>query len=128
MACFLLNQLVIRKLVNLMSVYVAKSNPALMQIQQLLLQMQQAMVAGKWLQVQDCDRQISTLVQQIKQGAEHHELKVELQLVKQRYQALLQLAKRQQQMLEQKMQRFQDNKTAVVAYQLTTEALMEMKS
>ncbi|WP_233009039.1 hypothetical protein [Rheinheimera faecalis] len=128
MACFLLNQLVIRKLVNLMSVYVAKSNPALMQIQQLLLQMQQAMVAGKWLQVQDCDRQISALVQQIKQGAEHHELKVELQLVKQRYQALLQLAKRQQQMLEQKMQRFQDNKTAVVAYQLTTEALMEMKS
>jgi hypothetical protein len=127
-ACFLLNQLVIRKLVNLMSVYVAKSNPALMQIQQLLLQMQQAMVAGKWLQVQDCDRQISALVQQIKQGAEHHELKVELQLVKQRYQALLQLAKRQQQMLEQKMQRFQDNKTAVVAYQLTTEALMEMKS
>ncbi|WP_264344248.1 hypothetical protein [Rheinheimera sp. MM224] len=124
----MLNQLVIRKLVNLMSVYVAKSNPALMQIQQLLLQMQQAMVAGKWLQVQDCDRQISTLVQQIKQGAEHHELKVELQLVKQRYQALLQLAKRQQQMLEQKMQRFQDNKTAVVAYQLTTEALMEMKS
>ena len=111
-----------------MSVYVAKSNPALMQIQHLLLQMQQAMVAGKWLQVQDCDRQISTLVQQIKQGAEHHELKVELQLVKQRYQALLQLAKRQQQMLEQKMQRFQDNKTAVVAYQLTTEALMEMKS
>lgn len=128
MACFLLNQLVIRKLVNLMSVYVAKSNPALMQIQQLLLQMQQAMVSGKWLQVQDCDRQISALVQQIKQGAEHHELKVELQLVKQRYQALLQLAKRQQQMLEQKMQRFQDNKTAVVAYQLTTEALMEMKS
>lgn len=128
MACFLLNQLVIRKLVNLMSVYVAKSNPALMQIQQLLLQMQQAMVAGKWLQVQDCDRQISALVQQIKQGAEHQELKVELQLVKQRYQALLQLAKRQQQMLEQKMQRFQDNKTAVVAYQLTTEALMEMKS
>jgi len=127
-ACFLLNQLVIRNLVNLMSVYVAKSNPALMQIQQLLLQMQQAMVAGKWLQVQDCDRQISALVQQIKQGAEHHELKVELQLVKQRYQALLQLAKRQQQMLEQKMQRFQDNKTAVVAYQLTTEALMEMKS
>ncbi|HJS13468.1 hypothetical protein [Rheinheimera sp.] len=124
----MLNQLVIRKLVNLMSVYVAKSNPALMQIQQLLLQMQQAMVAGKWLQVQDCDRQISALVQQIKQGAEHHELKVELQLVKQRYQALLQLAKRQQQMLEQKMQRFQDNKTAVVAYQLTTEALMEMKS
>lgn len=128
MACFLLNQLVIRNLVNLMSVYVAKSNPALMQIQQLLLQMQQAMVAGKWLLVQDCDRQISALVQQIKQGAEHHELKVELQLVKQRYQALLQLAKRQQQMLEQKMQRFQDNKTAVVAYQLTTEALMEMKS
>ena len=111
-----------------MSVYVAKSNPALMQIQHLLLQMQQAMVAGKWLQVQDCDRQISTLVQQIKQGAEYHELKVELQLVKQRYQALLQLAKRQQQMLEQKMQRFQDNKTAVVAYQQTTEALMEMKS
>ena len=128
MACFLLNQLVIRKLVNLMSVYVAKSNPALMQIQQLLLQMQQAMVAGKWLQVQDCDRQISTLVQQIKQAAEYHELKVELQLVKQRYKALLQLAKRQQQMLEQKMQRFQDNKTAVVAYQQTTEALMEMKS
>lgn len=128
MACFLLNQVVICKLVNLMSVYVAKSNPALMQIQHLLLQMQQAMVAGKWLQVQDCDRQISTLVQQIKQGAEHQELKVELQLVKQRYQALLQLAKRQQQMLEQKMQRFQDNKTAVVAYQLTTEALMEMKN
>lgn len=128
MACFLLNQWVIRKLVNLMSVYVAKSNPALMQIQQLLLQMQQAMVAGKWLQVQECDRQISTLVQQIKQGSEYHELKVELQLVKQRYQALLQLAKRQQQMLEQKMQRFQDNKTAVVAYQLTAEALMEMKS
>ena len=111
-----------------MSVYVAKSNPVLVQIQHLLLQMQQAMVAGKWLQVQDCDRQISTLVQQIKQGVEHHELKVELQLIKQRYQSLLQLAKRQQQMLEQKMQRFQDNKTAVVAYQKTTEALMEIKS
>jgi hypothetical protein len=112
-------------MVSPMSVYVAKSNPALMQIQQLLLQMQHAMVAGKWLQVQDCDRQISSLVQQIKQGAEHHELKVELQLIKQRYQALLQLAKRQQQMLEQKMQRFQDTKTAVVAYQLTADAVIE---
>lgn len=111
-----------------MSVYVAKSNPALMQIQQLLLQMQQAMVAGKWLQVQDCDRQISTLVQQIKQSKDRQELQHELKLVKQRYQSLLQLAKRQQQMLEQKMQRFQDTKTAVVAYQLTTEATLEHNS
>lgn len=111
-----------------MSVYVAKSNPALMQIQQLLLQMQQAMVAGKWLQVQNCDRQISVLVQQIQQGSERQLLKAEMQLIKQRYQSLLQLAKRQQQMLEQKMQRFQETKTAVVAYQLTAEALMEGES
>jgi hypothetical protein len=111
-----------------MSVYVAKSNPALMQIQHMLLQMQQAMVAGDWLLVQDYDRQISALVKQIKQGAEHQNLQVELQLVKQRYVALIQLAKRQQKMLEQKMQRFQDTKTGVVAYQLTAEALMENKS
>ena len=111
-----------------MSVCVAKSNPALMQIQQLLLQMQQAMVAGNWILVQNLDRQISAQVQQIKQGAEHQELHVELQLIKQRYQALLQLAKRQQKMLEQKMQRFQDTKTAVVAYQLTTQASMEQNS
>ncbi|MBU0913018.1 MAG: hypothetical protein KKF22_10805 [Gammaproteobacteria bacterium] len=111
-----------------MSVYVAKSNPALMQIQHMLLQMQQAMVAGDWLLVQNYDRQISVLVQQIKQGAEHQDLQVELQLIKQRYQALLQLATRQQKMLEQKMQRFQDTKTGVVAYQLTAEALMENKS
>lgn len=111
-----------------MSVYVAKSNPALMQIQHLLLQMQQAMVAGNWLLVQDYDRQVSVLVKQIKQSAERQELQVELQLIKQRYQALLQLAKRQQKMLEQKMQRFQETKTAVVAYQLTAEALMETKS
>lgn len=111
-----------------MSVYVAKSNPALMQIQQLLLQMQQAMVAGDWLLVQDYDRQISALVKQIKQSTAHHDLHVELQLIKQRYQALLQLAKRQQKMLEQKMQRFQDTKTGVVAYQLTADAAMENKS
>lgn len=111
-----------------MSVYVAKSNPALMQIQQLLLQMQQAMVAGQWLEVQDCDRQISALVQQLRQSCEYQQLQNELQLIKQRYQALLQLAKRQQLMLEQKMQRFHDTKTAVVAYQLTTEATLEFKN
>lgn len=115
-------------MVTLMSVYVAKSNPALMQIQQLLLQMQQAMVAGKWLLVQDCDRQISALVLQIQQGTERQLLKTEMQLIKQRYQSLVQLAKRQQQLLETKMQRFQDTKTAVVAYQLTAEASMEIKS
>lgn len=105
-----------------MSVYVAKSNPALVQIQQLLLQMQQAMVAGQWLQVQQHDRQISALVQQLKQSDTQQQFKTELVQLKQRYQALVELAKRQQQQLEQKMQNFQDNKPAVLAYQLTEES------
>ena len=90
--------------------------------------MQQAMVAGQWLEVQDCDRQISALVQQLRQSCEYQQLQNELQLIKQRYQSLVQLAKRQQQLLETKMQRFQDTKTAVVAYQLTADASMEIKS
>jgi cell division FtsZ-interacting protein ZapD len=111
-----------------MSVSLAKTTTVLMQIQQLLLQMQQAMVAGHWLQVQDYDRQISSLVAQLKQGVPQQDLHIELQLIKQRYQSLVQLAKRQQKTLDQKMQRFQDTKTAVVAYQLTAEAGMEYKS
>jgi len=105
-----------------MSVYVAKSNPALVQIQQLLLHMQQAMVEGQWLQVQQHDRQISALVQQLKQSDTQQQFKTELVQLKQRYQALVELAKRQQQQLEQKMQNFQDNKPAVLAYQLTEES------
>lgn len=103
-----------------MSVRVAKSEPSLVAIQQLLLQMHQAVVQGQWLHVQTCDKEIGHLVLQLQQ-TKTHDLAAELALLKQRYRQLIVLAKRQQQLLEQKMKQFQQNKAGVQAYQQTVE-------
>lgn len=100
----------------------------LKQIQQLLLQLQQAVLAGKWLQVQALDRQILALVDTLKQlrqqtGATPARLPYELQLLTQRYQQIILQAKRQQLALEQKMKEFQHNKAGVLAYQQTDESM-----
>ncbi len=98
----------------------------LKQIQQLLLQLQQAVLAGKWLQVQALDRQILSLVETLQQfrqtGAAVQPL-YDFQLLTQRYQQIIQQAKRQQLALEQKMKEFQHNKAGVLAYQQTDESM-----
>lgn len=101
---------------------VAKPTALLLQAEPLLLQMQQAIAAGNWLAVQALDRQLSSLVAQAKQQAGGQLWSVELQLLRQRYQSLLQQTARQQKILEQKMQRFRDNKAGVLGYQLTLDA------
>ncbi|MFC4653837.1 MULTISPECIES: hypothetical protein [Rheinheimera] len=106
-----------------MPVQLAKSEPVLVQLQQLLLQLHQAVSHGKWLQVQALDRQIQQQVQQLKSQHNVASLKVELQMLTQRYQQLIQLAKKQQQQLEQKMNQFQQNKAGVLAYRQTSEGV-----
>ena len=99
----------------------------LKQIQQLLLQLQQAVLAGKWLQVQALDRQILALVGTLKQLRQQAGAAAappyDLQLLTQRYQQIIQQAKRQQLALEQKMKEFQHNKAGVLAYQQTDESM-----
>ncbi len=98
----------------------------LKQIQQLLLQLQQAVLAGKWLQVQALDRQILSLVetlQQLRQTGAAVQPLYDFQLLTQRYQQIIQQAKRQQLALEQKMKEFQHNKAGVLAYQQTDESM-----
>lgn len=98
----------------------------LKQIQQLLLQLQQAVLAGKWLQVQALDRQIRSLVetlQQLRQTGAAVQPLYDFQLLTQRYQQIIQQAKRQQLALEQKMKEFQHNKAGVLAYQQTDESM-----
>ncbi|WP_337842391.1 hypothetical protein [Rheinheimera sp.] len=104
-----------------MPVQLAKSEPVLVQTQHLLLQLHQAVVHGKWLQVQALDRQIQQQVQQLKSQHNVASLSVELQMLTQRYQQLIQLAKKQQQLLELKMMQFQQNKAGVLAYRQTTD-------
>lgn len=99
----------------------------LKQIQQLLLQLQQAVLAGKWLQVQALDRQILALVDTLKQLRQQTGAAVQppydFQLLTQRYQQIILQAKRQQLALEQKMKEFQHNKAGVLAYQQTDESM-----
>lgn len=94
----------------------------LQQIQQLLTQLQQAMEAAQWLQVQAFDRQISALVQQLREQGPDARTQAALEALKLRYQQLIQYAKQQQLELEQKMKAFNDNKAGVLAYQQTTES------
>ncbi len=94
----------------------------LQQIQQLLSQLQQAMEAAQWLQVQAFDRQISALVQQLREQGTDARTQAALEALKLRYQQLIQYAKQQQLELEQKMKAFNDNKAGVLAYQQTTES------
>lgn len=94
----------------------------LQQIQQLLTQLQQAMEAAQWLQVQAFDRQISALVQQLREQGTDARTQAALEALKLRYQQLIQYAKQQQLELEQKMKAFNDNKAGVLAYQQTTES------
>lgn len=99
----------------------------LKQIQQLLLQLQQAVLAGKWLQVQALDRQILQLVVSLKQLRQQAgaiaQPPYDFQLLTQRYQQIIQQAKRQQLALEQKMKEFQHNKAGLLAYQQTDESM-----
>ena len=106
----------------MMSGHSTQKNPQLQQIQQLLFQLHQAVVAGKWLQVQALDRDIGAAVLLLRQSSPEQSFAAELQLLKQRYQQIIQLAKEQQQELEQKMKAFNDNKAGVLAYQQTTES------
>lgn len=99
-----------------------QKNPRLQQIQQLLPLLHQAVVAGKWLQVQALDRDIGAAVKMLRQSGPEDAFKTELQLFKQHYQQIIQLAKEHQQELEQKMKAFNDNKAGVLAYQQTTES------
>ena len=99
-----------------------QKHPQLQQIQQLLAQLHQAVIAGKSLQVQALDRDITSAVQTLRQGCSENTFATELQQLKQRYQHIIQLAKEQQQELEQKMKAFNDNKAGVLAYQQTTES------
>lgn len=99
-----------------------KKTLQLQHIQQLISQLHQAVLAGKWLQVQGLDREITTAVQQLRQSAPENTFTAELQVLKQSYQQIIQLAKQQQWELEQKMKAFNDNKPGVLAYQQTTES------
>ena len=105
-----------------MSGHGTQKNPQLQQIQQLLSQLHQAVVAGKWLQVQALDRDIGSAVQRLRESGPEHAFSAELQLLKQSYQQIIGLAKEQQRELEQKMKAFNDNKAGVLAYQQTTES------
>jgi len=107
---------------------VVKPTAILLQAEPLLLQMQQAIQAGNWLAVQAADRQLTALVTAAKTQAGGQQLSVELQLLRQRYQSLLQLTARQQKILEQKMQRFRDSKAGAVAYQLTLDGAIEQQA
>ncbi|WP_306520051.1 hypothetical protein [Rheinheimera sp.] len=100
----------------------SRLNGQIQQLQQLLVQMQQAVDAAKWLQVQAFDRQITALVQQLSQHGSDVRIKTELEALKLNYQHMIQQAKQQQLELEQKMKEFNDNKAGVLAYQQTTQS------
>lgn len=105
-----------------MSQQPSRLNGQIQQLHQMLAQMQQAVDAAKWLQVQALDRQITALVQKLGQQSSDVGIRTELEALKLSYQHMIQQAKQQQLELEQKMKEFNDNKAGVLAYQQTTQS------
>lgn len=93
---------------------------ALAQLQQ---QFSQAARSQDWQQLRQLDRQLLKLVQQLSCQGLKPQFAAELAALKQQYHTVLTLAKAELGRSEAKMQQFNQNKAAVVAYRQTLDGI-----